>query len=783
MIPTALQSGTPVTDQTPARRLDLREFAFRFADTAESGDLSATSAILEQLFALRGRFPLLALLREIARGTRKLVFAGPFYELGAAQASETLRKDFADASAACSAFLSLPPPTILLECSAMLEGVHLTISAFPGLSLIRLSRAASGFPDKLRPAVFHETAHAFLTCGVRILDEGLACLIAGRFGGSAAPLSRAVPSFSLRTLLSSAASSGLFFEGAGVPFEQSEAIGQLGARVVDALHRRLGPRGLTGLFHELAKADSDQEVAQLIEQALGHSVERFDAVVSQLGANAALVDEAQQQVFLAYRTEQPVILDAVIERLMGASVQRDLTVLDALIGARIARAILRMNTGGSVASDEVACIDALIQEGKALPEGRLWTLRGHRAVLALKLAKGNFVKSAELNKKAVVAYARALALSPADPDALIGRALLFINTPTSHGGDREKGINSLRELTGDAVFGEHARTILERLGEAAADAASALQGGLTGEPTKEDDLAIRAKDLRLAPRGSAFTLEIEKLEVRRNEHVAFVGRNGSGKTVLLESLLGLRPGAGGTVELAIFPDLDPGPPDRNRRLGMSLQHVGLVNNVYVREIVRMHDMAYGRGSALVFDALGLAELSDQRCRSLSRGQAQRVQLYLALAHQPAVVLLDEPSLGLDETFATALRGLWRAWEMTLLVISHVPADVEAMDRVVVIENGQIADDGPVTALRDKYAGKYKMKVLQPISAQLADALCSLPGTIRPPELHNGSWTLHGDDTLAAHFRTWVEQNGLRSFSVELASTDDFLAYVTRRPTI
>jgi ABC-type multidrug transport system ATPase subunit len=763
----------------------LRDTAARFMQAAVEGDLSTASSALSQLFQLRGRFPSWSFLRAVAEGKVKIVPCGKFYRLEDAAFSPILQSDFEAAIAACESFLGLPIPTLVVACVDQLSDLHLTIENFPGLVMIKISNRSSTFPDGLRYEIFHETAHSFLSCGVRLLDEGLACLVSDRFGDFEGDAEQPECTYSLRTLLSDAAGEGLFFEGAGIAFSEVNAIRRLGAKIIDTVHQRLGSRGVVNLFNAAGQASDEKELARIVEIAVNQSLESFHNVKLVQNTDKELPRLAKQTIFSAYQANDYPALNEIIETLEAARKLNDPAILDVLIDARITRAILQLNVEAKVRSEDFSRIDVLISEATELPEGRLLTLRGHRLVLEIKNEKGNFVKISSLSGKAMQAYERARRLIPDDPDLQIAHAHLLINIPQQYGGDKDRGMSTLRILSKDPFFGGYAKAVLgkfekpspqptpmpeEPVAQAAADSAVLTK---TPKPPVISVNGIRAKI------SDSFSLDIPALVIRQDEKTAFIGRNGSGKTILLETLLGLRAPDQGTAEICYEGTVIDSAPEHRKLLGGLLQNVGFFGPTYVREIVRMRKVMYGKDDGTVAKALGLDELMEKQYTELSRGQEQRVLLFLALAHKPRVALLDEPSLGLDEWYAQSLRGLWQRPSMTLAIISHIPADIEEMDRVIWIQDGSIIDDGSLPDLLHKYAGKFKARVMDKMSPQVIERIAKLPGLMFPPEEKDGEWHLFGDERLAAQFKVFVLEAGLSAFSIAPTKTEDFLSRITR----
>ena len=175
--------------------------------------------------------------------------------------------------------------------------------------------------------------------------------------------------------------------------------------------------------------------------------------------------------------------------------------------------------------------------------------------------------------------------------------------------------------------------------------------------------------------------------------VALLGPNGAGKTTLVSLLLGLRrPSAG---EVRVF-DGDPREWRTRRRLGATPQEMGFPPTLRVCEVL---DIAGGRDGA---EAFGLSDLLNRQTGALSGGQRRRLALAIAFAREPDLVVLDEPTTGLD---IEARRNAWDAIRRfaigggaVLLTTHHLEEARALADRVVVLAAGRIVADGSPTEL-------------------------------------------------------------------------------------
>jgi ABC-2 type transport system ATP-binding protein len=189
-----------------------------------------------------------------------------------------------------------------------------------------------------------------------------------------------------------------------------------------------------------------------------------------------------------------------------------------------------------------------------------------------------------------------------------------------------------------------------------------------------------------------------------------LGSNGAGKTTLLGMILGLhRPDAG---ELRVF-DLDPttAGPEIRARLGYSPEHHTLPPDVrahdLVRHIAELHGLPHRDATNRASDALWAVGLGEERFRpigTMSTGQRQRVKLAQAIAHDPTLVLLDEPTAGLDpvqrDQMLELIRRCGTEFGIDVLLSSHLLEEVERVcDAVVILGEGKVVANGSIEELR------------------------------------------------------------------------------------
>jgi ABC-2 type transport system ATP-binding protein len=247
---------------------------------------------------------------------------------------------------------------------------------------------------------------------------------------------------------------------------------------------------------------------------------------------------------------------------------------------------------------------------------------------------------------------------------------------------------------------------------------------------RDGEAAIVAEGLRKRY-GSREVLEGVDLTVARGELVALLGPNGAGKTTTVEILEGYRRADGGTVRVL---GLDPVADGRalRSRLGLMLQEGGVDPRSTPREVLRLHARLFRDPEdpdALLADA-GLEPAASTRYRRLSGGEKQRLALALALLGRPELLVLDEPTAGMDPAAKQATReriAALRAAGTTILLTTHELGDVERLaDRVVVLDRGRVVAAGAPAELVGGGSPRVRFRLSAPLDeaarAQLAAAL-------------------------------------------------------------
>ncbi len=215
--------------------------------------------------------------------------------------------------------------------------------------------------------------------------------------------------------------------------------------------------------------------------------------------------------------------------------------------------------------------------------------------------------------------------------------------------------------------------------------------------------------------GERVALDKLDLELAERCYVALLGPNGAGKSTLFQVLTGLFAADEGEVQVAGH-SLRSEPVAALREIGVVFQQMSLDLDLSVRRNLRFHADLHGLPGAVAREridagcaALGLqpADL-DRAVRELSGGNRRKVELVRALLHRPAVLLMDEPTVGLDpksrRDLLAAIRADVAARATTVLWATHLVEEAEVADRVVVLHKGKTLGDGTPSQVADSLGG-------------------------------------------------------------------------------
>jgi ABC-2 type transport system ATP-binding protein len=287
-----------------------------------------------------------------------------------------------------------------------------------------------------------------------------------------------------------------------------------------------------------------------------------------------------------------------------------------------------------------------------------------------------------------------------------------------------------------------------------------VSGASAGGAAVEVDRLVKSYGGRAVLEDASFTVSPGSL-------VGLLGPNGAGKTTTVEILEGYRSADGGrTRVLGLDPAVDG---ERLRpRVGVMLQVPGLAPLATARELVRLFARYFAAPDDPdgLLEAVGLGTVAGSRVRTLSGGERQRLGLAHALVGRPEVLILDEPTAGMDPAAKQATRALLderRRAGVAILLTTHELADVERLaDRVVVLDRGRVVADAPPSELAGGAARVLRFRLAAPLPDDDCVGLSRAIGARVAGE--PGDW-LRVDDgdsspAVVAALAAWCAERGL-----------------------
>lgn len=254
------------------------------------------------------------------------------------------------------------------------------------------------------------------------------------------------------------------------------------------------------------------------------------------------------------------------------------------------------------------------------------------------------------------------------------------------------------------------------------------------DPASQREAPISAEDL-VKRYGARLAVDSLSFSVTKGETLGFLGPNGAGKSTTIRMLVGASTPDGGSIRIA--GESDPTRPAVKRRLGYVMQDLALYDELSAREnlefFARLQGLERGRRKLRVDFALDFAGLGDRgndRVGSFSGGMKRRLNLVAALLHEPDVLFLDEPTVGVDPQSRAHIFANIEALEAdgtTILYTTHSMEAAERLcDRVAIVDHGRILALDSVEALLREHGGNSSI-VLQ--LRNIPDNAESLPGSL------------------------------------------------------
>jgi ABC-2 type transport system ATP-binding protein len=240
--------------------------------------------------------------------------------------------------------------------------------------------------------------------------------------------------------------------------------------------------------------------------------------------------------------------------------------------------------------------------------------------------------------------------------------------------------------------------------------------------------------------GTVTAVDDVSLDIPHGEIFGLLGPNGAGKTTIINMLITLLRPSGGTALVAGF-DITRNQDDIRRHIGIIFQDPSLDSGLTGRENIEFHAMMYGmardhRKARIdeVLEVVDLADKADQLVQQYSGGMKRRLEIARGLVHEPRILFLDEPTLGLD---AQTRRNIWgyiknlnKKYGITVILTTHYMEEADFLcDRIAIIDQGKIiALDTPKNLKHGMGGDILELETDEDQVNRLAQSLRSLPGT-------------------------------------------------------
>ncbi len=198
------------------------------------------------------------------------------------------------------------------------------------------------------------------------------------------------------------------------------------------------------------------------------------------------------------------------------------------------------------------------------------------------------------------------------------------------------------------------------------------------------------------------------LTINRGEFIALLGPNGAGKTTLVEMIEGLQQPDQGTISV-LGKTWKKHETFLRSKIGLALQETRLIDKLTTKETVELFASFYGKSKGIAQDIIKLVNLEEKQnslTETLSGGQKQRLALGLAIINQPEILILDEPTIGLDPHARREIWDILRALKQrctTLILTTHYMEEAEMLcDRICILHKGRILTQGTLEELLAKH---------------------------------------------------------------------------------
>jgi len=287
-------------------------------------------------------------------------------------------------------------------------------------------------------------------------------------------------------------------------------------------------------------------------------------------------------------------------------------------------------------------------------------------------------------------------------------------------------------------------------------------------------MSIEVKDISKSY-GAQKALDAVSFSVNKGEIVGFLGPNGAGKSTLMKILTTFLNTDEGTAEVNGH-DVSSAQKAVQKSVGYLPEHNPLYLDLYVREYLAFNADIYKVGKQRIDEVIqltGLTPEAHKKIGELSKGYRQRVGLATALLHDPEVLILDEPTTGLDPNQIVEIRDLIRniGKNKTVFLSTHIMQEVEAIcDRIIIINNGKIVTDKKLKNITADKEQVIEVEFDLRVEEQL---LRQLPDLVNAVNVHDLTWELTFSTTkdMRPALFDFAQQNGLKTLQLNQKNTN------------
>jgi len=270
--------------------------------------------------------------------------------------------------------------------------------------------------------------------------------------------------------------------------------------------------------------------------------------------------------------------------------------------------------------------------------------------------------------------------------------------------------------------------------------------------------------------GQQKALDDVSFTINRGEIVGFLGPNGAGKSTMMKIICCYLPQSMGTVKVNGL-DVKEESIAVRKKIGYLPEHNPLYLEMYVKEYLEFVLGLYGKSEnkkqkvSDIIELVGLKIEQNKKISALSKGYRQRVGLAQALIHQPEVLILDEPTTGLDPNQLVEIRNVIKSAgkEKTVLFSTHIMQEVEAVcDRIIIISKGKIVADENKAGIKNLQSTKKQIITVEFDKAVSESLLLKITGVNSAVLLKDNLWKLSSNlmDDLRPKIAKFAQENNL-----------------------